>query len=48
MRLALIIRNPATAEGDVVEGEGEDYATARRVAIAKIPDGWKALSIRQL
>ena len=45
MKVRVKIRNKATGELDDLEGEGTDYAVVRDSVLARIPEGWQAISI---
>ena len=48
MQLTVIARDPSSGELRTIEVDGTDYEDAKAKALADVPDGWIALSIRRV
>lgn len=48
MQLIIIARDESTGDSKVIEVDGADYETAKAAALAQVPAGWRALSIRRV
>jgi len=48
VQLIIIARDETSGESKVIEVEAVDYETAKAAALAQVPDGWRALSIRRV
>jgi len=48
VQLIIIARDTNSEDSKVVEVEAADYDTAKAAAMAQVPEGWRALSIRRV
>ena len=48
MQLIIIARDTNSEESKAIEVEAADYETAKAAAMAQVPEGWRALSIRRV
>jgi len=48
VQLIIIARDTSSEESKVIEVEAADYETAKAAAMAQVPEGWRALSIRRV
>lgn len=46
-KVTMIAADPLTGGATVIEGEGVDVEAATAAARAKIPPGWRAVSVRR-